>query len=315
MRPDRLLAQIPKGYLMFGAVILLIIFMIRKSDTKAPVSTTFKPTVKAGPPQTTPPAFKVYKQPADSIASYLVAPSTTNDQLQSLLWLLRTSIQSKNYKAAGLVRPTIFSFGVLSYRAGMIVIYRGAKCANEEYDKSKSGPCGFGDHAAASYQWGMISSASSHPEFNNDIGLLEASDKTITVFEENVDHWHPAAAENTGSGQSASTSSMQTEPSLNLRDARALMEKYGMEADVHCGTEADDYLKAIAKYDYKWADRSFGETKFASYRPHVPLPGVLVMVSDSVELQNGFGAYQREELECSYDTQSQKVLRYKLLGR
>jgi hypothetical protein len=29
-------------------------------------------------------------------------------------------------------------------------------------------------------------------------------------------------------------------------------------------------------------------------------------------LQNGFGAYQRVELLCSYDTQSQKVLSYSI---
>jgi len=36
----------------------------------------------------------------------------------------------------------------------------------------------------------------------------------------------------------------------------------------------------------------------------VPAPGVLVMVTNKVMLQNGFGAYERVELQCAYDIQA-----------
>jgi hypothetical protein len=36
------------------------------------------------------------------------------------------------------------------------------------------------------------------------------------------------------------------------------------------------------------------------------------MVSNKVSLQNGFGAYERIELLCDYDTQSKKILRYSI---
>lgn len=96
----------------------------------------------------------------------------------------------------------------------------------------------------------------------------------------------------------------------DLNNADALDNAYELEADTSCGSGADDYLRSAAKYDFKWDHIGWLDTKFDKYLKVVEKPGVLVLVSDRAELQNGFGAYQRVELWCSYDTQAKKVLSY-----
>jgi hypothetical protein len=112
------------------------------------------------------------------------------------------------------------------------------------------------------------------------------------------------------SGVSQPTVSEQHTPSLDLTNAQQLDEKYGVDATVYCSSDADEYLRSVAKYDFKWDDIGFLENKFDKYLKHVAEPGVLVMVSEKAKLQDGFGAYQHVKLLCSYDTQSQKVQSY-----
>jgi hypothetical protein len=97
-----------------------------------------------------------------------------------------------------------------------------------------------------------------------------------------------------------------------LNDAKALDEKFGSDAFIHCGAEADDYLREVSKFAFKWDDMGFFDQKFDKYRSHVVSPGVLTMISNKASLQNGFGAYERIELLCEYDTQAKKVLRYSI---
>jgi hypothetical protein len=98
----------------------------------------------------------------------------------------------------------------------------------------------------------------------------------------------------------------------DLNDAKALDEKFGTDAFIHCGVEADDYLREASKFAFKWDEIGFFDQKFDKYRNHVSSPGVLTMVSNKASLQNGFGAYQRIELLCEYDTQAKKVLGYSI---
>jgi uncharacterized protein len=99
------------------------------------------------------------------------------------------------------------------------------------------------------------------------------------------------------------------ESPINLSDARQLDKKYGIEASVHCGSAADDYLRSIARYDFKWDAVGFFGMRFDKFLTEVSSAGVLTSTSDKALLQNGFGAYERVELFCDYDTQSQKVIR------
>jgi hypothetical protein len=115
-----------------------------------------------------------------------------------------------------------------------------------------------------------------------------------------------------GDNPSAPSTSPAPAPkqNVNLNDAKALDEAYGTNGVARCGGGADDYLRSIAKYDYKWDDLGWLEFRFDHYRGFVPQPGVLIMTSDHAKLQNGFGAFQHIGLDCYYDTQAQKVLRY-----
>jgi hypothetical protein len=71
-------------------------------------------------------------------------------------------------------------------------------------------------------------------------------------------------------------------------------------------------LYGAAKYAFKWDEIGFFEQKFDKYLSHVSAPGVLTMISSKVSLQNGFGAYERIELYCDYDTQAKKTLGYSI---
>jgi hypothetical protein len=96
-----------------------------------------------------------------------------------------------------------------------------------------------------------------------------------------------------------------------LNDATALDGKYGIEAAVRCGSGADDFLRSVAKFDFKWDDMSFAETKFDKYLKAVVSPGVYTSVSNKAKLQNGFGAFSHIALYCDYDTQAHKVVGYR----
>jgi hypothetical protein len=100
------------------------------------------------------------------------------------------------------------------------------------------------------------------------------------------------------------------EPILN--DAAALDAKYGTEAFLRCGSDADDYLRGVSKFAFKWDEMGFLDAKFDKLRKRVSSPGVLTMISNKVSLQNGFGAYERIELLCNYDTQNKKILGYSI---
>jgi hypothetical protein len=102
------------------------------------------------------------------------------------------------------------------------------------------------------------------------------------------------------------------EKSLNLNDPDALYRKYQIYAKSYCESNADAFLRHAAKYDFRWETVGLLGQKFDHYLPKVALPGVLTMVSNRLMLQNGFGAYQRMVLYCSYDTQRGGVVDYSL---
>lgn len=94
------------------------------------------------------------------------------------------------------------------------------------------------------------------------------------------------------------------------KDSAWLENKYGTKGALSCASYADDYLRKVAKYSFRWDDIGFFGFKFNSYLKTVSEPGVITYVSNRASLQNGFGAFVRIELLCDYDTQKDKVLRY-----
>ncbi|HEX4268875.1 MAG TPA: hypothetical protein VHY36_13385 [Steroidobacteraceae bacterium] len=111
----------------------------------------------------------------------------------------------------------------------------------------------------------------------------------------------------------AASSDSSADKPVNLKDASALDDKYWIEADGNCSAGADDYLRSIAKWDFKWDKEGFGDIKFDHFLKAVSTPGVLTVVSHKAALQNGFGAYQHIDLLCEYDTQADKVLGYSFM--
>lgn len=97
---------------------------------------------------------------------------------------------------------------------------------------------------------------------------------------------------------------------INLNDAQALDSKYGIDADAHCATGVDKYLKRAAKYEFHWDHIGIFNAKFDRYLTGVPSPGVLTVSTNKITLQSGTGTHKHITLYCEYDTQAKKVLRY-----
>jgi hypothetical protein len=98
---------------------------------------------------------------------------------------------------------------------------------------------------------------------------------------------------------------------ISLTDATVLDQRYDIEANSACEEGADDYLRSLSRYEFKWDDVGFLGHKFDKYLTVVQWPGVLTMKSERALQQNEFGAFQRVTIWCNYDTQSGKVLSYK----
>lgn len=114
-------------------------------------------------------------------------------------------------------------------------------------------------------------------------------------------------------GQSSPASTAPAPPiAIDLKNAKALDAKYGIAAGIQCGSNADDYLRSVAKYQFRWDDLGTFDFKFDRFLKDVSAPGVLTEISNKVALQNGFGAYERIQLYCEYDTQSEKTLAYSI---
>jgi hypothetical protein len=106
----------------------------------------------------------------------------------------------------------------------------------------------------------------------------------------------------------------QDEKALNANATNAewLDDKFGVKAAVECSSDADDYLRQVAKYSFQWDETGWLSTKFGQYRTQVPAPGVMRYVSNKLSMQNGFGAFQRMTITCDYDTRKGKVVGYAL---
>jgi len=190
-----------KAFLIIAAcvfILAILVVSIPGSKSKAPSSQTSSekaatPTsiTAAEQPTTPPPKFKVYRSKLDEGTSIVVSSSTSDDQLKSLLWLFREKVRSHRFKDVGILQPTSKQWGQEGYLSGMIVVYKGNKCASELFSDSGLGPCGYGDHSAAEYQWGLLVDG----VFNTDAdsGELTASDGTATTVFDYHDHWQVPA--------------------------------------------------------------------------------------------------------------------------
>ncbi len=84
------------------------------------------------------------------------------------------------------------------------------------------------------------------------------------------------------------------------------------EAAAQCTTGASAYLSSLVGGRYEWSGRATAEGMFAGYRASVAAPGVLTMVSDSVEFSSGAGGLRQAEISCDYDTRRGRVDHYRI---
>jgi hypothetical protein len=99
---------------------------------------------------------------------------------------------------------------------------------------------------------------------------------------------------------------------IDLNSAEALDAEYSMQAGVSCESGADDYVRSTAKYGFKW-DKSNGfEHEFDNYLRKVKTSGILTLESDRLQLQNGFGGYQRMRIYCDYDALTGNVVSFEI---
>jgi hypothetical protein len=138
--------------------------------------------------RTPPPKFRVFKSKPDEDTTYIVALDTTDEQLRSLLWLFRKRVRAGEFREIGIMQPTAKQWGEYGYKSGMLAIYRGNKCVNEGYiaETGKLGPCGWGEHNAAYYQWGINADAN-----KDDAAIRDNSGNLLPVFDYK-DNWQPA---------------------------------------------------------------------------------------------------------------------------
>ena len=114
------------------------------------------------------PLFRFYKmKTGQGIVSVVVPPTTTDGQLEGFLRFIRDKVQQGRFSDLGIRHPTDKRFGKLGYSAGVVDVYRGDECVNEQFLEDV-GPCGYGEHDAASYQWGI------NGDPRKDSGLIRA---------------------------------------------------------------------------------------------------------------------------------------------
>ena len=149
-----------RSKLMWVVIVILALVVIRivsigsreskvgTSQPATPGSSALSPAAPAMAPAVPPPKYRLFRFATNLPAAYVVPVSTSDEELKSLLWLFRSNVRAGDFKKIGITKPTAEQWGQLEYRSGMLLIYRGAKCANEEFisdaeiEKESSVPAG-----------------------------------------------------------------------------------------------------------------------------------------------------------------------------
>ncbi|MEO6802024.1 MAG: hypothetical protein ABI197_02130 [Granulicella sp.] len=174
-----------------------------------------------------PPLFKVFRQKEDIPVSMVVAENTSDSQLKSLLWYFRNKIRSDKFSDLGINVPTSKQWGSGSYQSGMLVVFRGRRCANEVFETKGPGICGTGEHDSAFYQWGIDNNP------RKDVGAIFSKDRTpVLVFDSN-DNWQSQMEK-----QADPTGRRQQELDRQIEFAytqSVILSKQGSDMTMHIG--------------------------------------------------------------------------------
>lgn len=98
----------------------------------------------------------------------------------------------------------------------------------------------------------------------------------------------------------------------NGGDPRALDDRFGNESESACSRGANDFLKSIAAYDFKWDSEAEGfmGIKFDKFSLRSAGNGLLTSISTRARLSNQYGAFSKFQFYCLYDVRDGKVIRY-----
>lgn len=89
--------------------------------------------------------------------------------------------------------------------------------------------------------------------------------------------------------------------------AKDNLQCQGDKAVVSAGIYCKDPIERLAKHSVRWKDGTF-DTKFSHFRWANKEAGVITMVGDKAEFQNGFGAYTPVIYECDLAADRKTVM-------
>jgi hypothetical protein len=170
--------------LMAVAVVIaaaIQMFQRPPEPTPATAAVGSSPPVSAWSPDAPAPGFTIYRVKANLPVSVVVPTRSTDYELKQLLWYFRNKVKMKEFRDLSIEKATQTQWGNDGYLSGILEVYRGPKCAAEEF-AGGTGPCGKGDHYDASYQWGLDGDPS------KDVASIRTNGALATVFEFN-DGW------------------------------------------------------------------------------------------------------------------------------
>jgi hypothetical protein len=115
-------------------------------------------------------------------------------------------------------------------------------------------------------------------------------------------------------GPSSNSSAVEKEQFLlqHSDDPKALEDRFDVDAQSTCSVGADDYLKSIAQYDFKWDNDATGffGAKFDKVGLTSPGSDMLTLISTRAKLSNVFGAFAPIKFYCLYNARTGSLVRY-----
>ena len=89
-------------------------FLVNEGQQPAATTEQAAPPEKAAVlPQIPPPAYRLFKSGRDQQTTYVVAISTSDEQLKSLLWLFRNKVRAGDFREIGITQPTTKAVGAI----------------------------------------------------------------------------------------------------------------------------------------------------------------------------------------------------------
>ena len=123
------------------------------------------------------------------------------------------------------------------------------------------------------------------------MSFIEDSDPTPVMEDGN-----PTPATSTGTTTEMSDTACH-------EDLQCWGDRHNLAAAFAC----DDYVEELARYSHMWTDGVL-ETKFPNFRWKNRLTAELTYIGDSIQFQNGFGAFENYRYECDFHPSSGTVL-------